>query len=454
MRQILEPMCWAQQQFGQCDLGDVRRTQRLIKFATQVAGNPSSNTPMQTEKWADCKAAYRLIDQPAVTFQAITEPHFQLTKTEATGFCLLLHDTTEIDYGYESGKAGLGFVGSGSDGFHLHSALVVLPDGQVLGLAGQRIRHRKPAPRGESRAERLRRDRESLLWGKLIDQVGPPPDNAKWINVCDRGADHFEVFCKMLQNRHNWVNRASHLKRNVLYQGQRIILAKVVDQLPLAGNYTLSYRTAEKGMREAEMEVRYGRITMPKPQLQSPWLKATGITTINMNLVIAKEVNPPKNVKPLNWLLLTSLPVNRFEDAWKIIEYYERRWIIEEYHKALKTGCSIEKRQYRTKDRLEAISGLLAIVAVRLLQLRSAATTDPQQEAKKIIPSIWLTALRALRPHATIETVGQFYRQLAGLGGHLLRKGDGNPGWLTIWRGFTLLHLAIKALRGIREKCG
>jgi hypothetical protein len=144
--------------------------------------------------------------------------------------------------------------------------------------------------------------------------------------------------------------------------------------------------------------------------------------------------------------LYTTLPVKSFADAWQVIEYYERRWLIEEWHKALKTGCRVTERQLRSKQGLEALTGLLSVVAVRLLQLKAAARAEPNRLARELIPRRWIVMLAAARkrPHAiSTTTVGEFYRDLAKLGGFLGRKSDGDPGWITIWRGWQKLHLLI-----------
>ena len=127
--------------------------------------------------------------------------------------------------------------------------------------------------------------------------------------------------------------------------------------------------------------------------------------------------------------------------------------MVEDFHKALKTGCRVEERQYETSERLEAISGLLSVTAVRLLQLRSTARQTPDRPATDIVPSHWVTVLSRLRGRR-IVTVRDFFRQLAGLGGHMLRKCDGEPGWITLWRGFEKLHLALRAVEAYRRKCG
>lgn len=456
MSLLLDPQQWAQQQFGVCDFGDIRRTRRMVQFAAQVAADPDASTPGQTEDWADLKAAYRLIDNENVTFDAIASPHWQATRQQPAGTYLILCDTTEIDFGYRNTAAGLGPLGNGSGrGFLLHNGLMVQPKTEeVLGLAGQQIRYRQPKSKKESRKKRLARDRESLVWGQLIDQIGPPAEGVRYIDVCDRGADNFDNYCKLLLNRHDWVVRASQLTRKIQYAGKAMPLSDCLDKLSLAGSYKLHYRSVEHGWRTAEIEVRFGSILMPLPRNRSPWLRDVGISAIAMNVVEVREVNAPPGVEPLRWVLLTSLPVSTFNDAWKVIETYEKRPIVEEFHKAAKTGCRVEERQYETSGRLEAITALLSVTAIRLLQLRSASRLTPERPAEEVVPSHWVTMLSCLRGGREIKTVLEFYRQLAGLGGHLLRKRDGQPGWMTLWRGFEKLHVALRGLRQYRKKCG
>jgi hypothetical protein len=453
---LLDTEKWAQQQFGRCELGDLRRTERLVKFAAQVAADPDASTPGQTERWSDLKAAYRLIDNDGVTFDSVAEPHWWQTRRRETGRWLILCDTTEVDFGAINNATGLGPLGSGyGRGFLLHSGLMVHPETEeVAGLAGQKIRYRKPVPKNESKTHRLGRLRESHVWGGLIEQVGPPAEGVQWIDVCDRGADNFEVYCKLLLNRHDWIIRAAQLKRVVSHEGKDIPLSDYLGLLPRVGSYELSYRSPKHGSRTAQLEVRIGTVMMPAPRQRSPWLREVGITLIGMNVIEVREVKPPRGIEPLHWVLLTSLPTTSFQQAWTVIEYYEKRPLIEEFHKALKTGCRVEERQYETHKRLEAITALLSVTAVRLLQLRSAARQTPERSAAKVVPTLWVTALRHLRRGRQIETVREFFRELAGLGGHMLRKGDGEPGWITLWRGFEKLHLALRSIREYQIKCG
>lgn len=443
---------WAQINFGDCQLGDKRRTRRLIQVAAEVAHNPSASFPDQLRTWGDLKAAYNLFDEDDVTFEAVARPHWERTKGRTTGRYLVIGDTTELDFGVHRDLPDLGPTGNGGGwGFLLHNALLVAADTQeVIGVAGQTIHYRpqkkKASSKKEHSAAKLKRPRESDIWGRVIDQVGPPPETVEWIHVLDRGGDNFEVYCHMLQQRSGWVVRAAQLNRYVLAgpEAKRMTLAAYLPQLELRGSYELSLRARpQQPARTAKLEVRVGSIQMPVPHHRSPWVRELGPQPIAMNVVYVVEVNPPAGVEPICWVLLTSLPVDTFEQAWTVIEYYEARWLVEEYHKALKTGCRVEDRQLKTAARLEAMLGLLSVSAVRLLQLKSLARTAPDLPAQRVVPRVWLQMLKAARKglqRVHDLTVGQFYREVAKLGGFLGRKGDGEPGWITLWRGWEKLN--------------
>jgi hypothetical protein len=346
---LLETEKWAQQQFGECALGDVRRTRRLVKFAAQVAADPDASTPGQTELWKDLKAAYHLIDSEAVTFDAVADPHWRQTRDRRTGRWLILCDTTEVDFGATNGALGLGPLGNGTGrGFLLHSGLMVHPETEeVVGLAGQKTRYRQPVPKNEPVTDRLARQRESHVWGELVDQIGSPAEGVQFIDVCDRGADNFEVYCKLLLNRHDWIVRAAQLGRVVLHEGNEVRFSEYLRLLPQVGEYELTYRSHQHGSRTAKIEVRVGTVMMPAPRQRSPWLRELGIRLIGMNVIEVREVGAPRGIQPLYWVLLTSLPAKNFQQAWTVIESYEKRPLIEEFHKALKTGCRVEQRQIR-----------------------------------------------------------------------------------------------------------
>jgi len=275
--------------------------------------------------------------------------------------------------------------------------------------------------------------------------------------VCDRGADNYEVFCHLVLQQSDWVIRAAQLQRTIITpEGERMSLEQYATGWQPAGTYDLYVQPQkDQPARWAKLEISFGLTLMPAPKQLTPWLREIGIKTIAMWGVQVRELDAPAHVKePLRWVLFTSHATSRYNDAYRVIEYYEQRPTIEEYHKAIKTGCSLEERQYQTNTRLERLTGMMSLQAVRLVQLKVIARTQPETPAIKAVSKRWIEILGQLRKKLNpLEwTVRDFYRELAGLGGFLGRKGDGEPGWQTIWRGFKKL---IQALRGyeLRQRC-
>jgi hypothetical protein len=466
---------WAEEQFGQCDLEDERRTRRLVEVAASALCHPSGSLPEQAADMADLKAAYRLFACEDVNFEDIAGPHWEQTRRRPPGTYLVLDDTTELDFGIRRAISGMGQTGNGGGwGFLLHSALMVSAENaEIIGLAGQKIRYRKAAPKRENTTQRLKRDRESDLWGQVIDRVGSPAEDVRWVHVMDRGADNFEVYCHCRKQHADWVVRVTQKGRMVIVpDGTRIPLSPYLKTLPVVGTYELQLRAREaqpkrghkqarqaQPSRTAKLEVRCGPLQMPFPKQKSPYLKRLSAVPIAMWVVHAVEVDAPKDVEAVEWILLTSLPVESFREAWLVLGYYEKRWLIEEWHKALKTGCRVECRQLQSKEGLERITALLSVVAVRLLQLKAAARTNPDRPANQVVPQHWIKMLVAARKRlkpTTTMTIGDFYRELAKLGGFLGRKSDGEPGWITIWRGWQKLYLMVcgAELAQMAQKCG
>lgn len=455
---------WAKQQFATCDLGDKRRTNRLISFAIQSAQKPDASTPKQAENWADCKAAYRLFDQEDVTFEAVTAPHRALTRNSLRdGVWLIINDTTELNFGCCREIEDIGRVGSEFNrGFFLHSALAVRAGGSELaGLAGQELYTRplRKIKRVSSAKRKKKRERETDVWGRVIDEVGSPPEGVRFLHVCDRGADNFDVYCHLVTQRVGWVIRAAQLHRLVFDEQQRLVrLDAAIREAPCLGTYQLEVKAnKDQPARTAHIEVRSIKISMPRPKSgMSRYARDTGIVTIPMQVVEARETSPlPKGVKPLRWVLTTSEETETFDQSWLVIEHYEQRPLVEDYHKCLKTGCRVEMRLYRKARRLEPVIGLASVLSVRLLQLKHVARKEPDRPAAQVIPKRWLEALpHVLRRPRKITTVREFMRALASLGGFLGRKSDGEPGWQTIWGGLETLLVCLRGADFVPRRCG
>lgn len=457
---IVENEQWVQEQFAGCEFGDQRRARRLCRMATNMLACPEQSLVTQGESWSDVKAAYGWCARPEVTFDAVAQQHWQQTRATKPGRYLLISDTTDIDHFSHRATTGLSQLGKGTGrGMQLHSCLMVEADHKVVvGTAGALLHYRRNVSKKETRAQRLKRRRESQVWGDVVDQAGVPPEGSQWIHLFDRGGDNFEALCHIVLNQGDWIIRAAKLQRNVIdATGKKVPMKDAIVNATVVGSYDLSLR-ARPGQpaRTAQIEVSTCRVRFPRPRHHSKFVKRCGVDSIEMNVVIVQEVAACDGVQPIRWVLLTSLPVEDFDAAWEVIEFYECRWLIEEYHKVLKTGCQIERHALREACRLEPLIALTSVIGVRLLQLKTIGRQSPDQLAHRRVPQEWLNALKGLRPKVrkTQITVYEFFRELAKLGGFLGRKHDGEPGWQTIWRGYKKLHTVLIGIKIANKQYG
>lgn len=459
---VLSPQEWARQQFGEVELGDVRRTNRAVALAAGMARHPAASLPGQTGSWAGTKAAYRLFSQEEVTLDTLESPHWHATRQESQKRreVLMIQDTTELDFTLHWATRGLGPIGDGNGrGFLLHSTLAVDPEGvgEVLGLAYQMVFCRQPKPEQETRTERKHRQRESHIWARSVREIGVGETDVRWIHVCDRGADNFEMFEACRQTGSEFLIRVVQNRRAGLGHeaeqpcGQLLELAR---SIPACAGKELSIRSRPKRKpRRAKLSVAFAPVT-----IFPPWLDRKTAGPLRCWVVRVWETDPPPEEEAIEWVLLTSVPVEEAETALTVIHWYSLRWLVEEYHKCLKTGCATEKRQLQEADRLEACVGVLVVVAVRLLQLKLHARAEPNRPATECAPRDHVEVLAAYRKRSVEGwSVSEFWREVAKLGGFLGRKSDGEPGWQTLWRGWQKLDLMTLGARLARSevpKCG
>jgi hypothetical protein len=417
------------------------------------------------------KAAYRLFSNEDVTYQRILAPHCERTRQRCLepGEYLWIEDTSELDYTFHGKAKGLGRIGNDNGrGLLLHSTLAVRIDGwqldqspevSVVGLVHQECwaRTEPTYKRRETRRQLLRRPRESDRWARLLPQLARRPEAVRWIHISDRESDIYEAFARCQQSQRDFIIRASRA-RALADEDQTVFEA--VAAAPVLGHYELEIRARpDSPARRATVQVRSLRVC-----LRGTWRPGGKLPPMEINVVEVREINAPPGQEPICWVLLTNLPVQRFVEARRIAALYAKRWLIEEYHKALKTGAKVEQSQLESRARLEALIGILAIVALRLLGSKLLARTRPEE---KVDPeSFGPEAIDILTARFDKPKGGWTHLSLliavARLGGFLARRHDGFPGWLTIWRGYQRLTIMVegvnslsKEFRGIEAKrCG
>lgn len=441
-RHLLPPDQWAELTFGPARLGDQRRTRRAVKAACGMVRDPAASLPKQQRAWKDLKAVYRLLDEPEVTFEALMHPHWCQTRAclyhEAV--VLLVQDTTEIDLSAHAAMSGLGPIGNGGGrGFLLQTVLAVVPETQaVLGCLAQHPFLRIPAPPNEQRYQRRHRaHRERDVWMQMVEQVGLPAAPGLLVHVGDRAADMLPFLRCCRSTQTHFVVRAAQNRR--IQAGEQAV-ALLLDQVrawPSQDQRSFDVPAGHgRQARQATLQISFGPAT-----LLPPWNDPRGCKDpLPVWVVRVWESEPPEGEEALEWILLTSLETTTCEHAWRRVDWYRCRWIVEEYHQCLKTGCRIEERHVHTAERLMRLLGLLSPIAVRLLQLRDLARHTPGSKASQSLEPA-AVALIAASLHLPPEqvTVAAFWQEVARLGGHLGRRRDGPPGWKTLWKGW--LHL-------------
>lgn len=441
-----------------------------------MAEDPAGSLPQQSGGWGELIGAYRLLNNPRVDPADIQRAHWQWTHQRCNYHPLVLcvQDTSDMDFTGHAAKKGLGPIGRQKGrGFLQHSALAVLPDGRVLGVLHQRWQVRVAAPAGETRKQMRLRWRESLFWAEGVEAVGPPPAGTRFVTVADRAGDDFATFDACDRMGHGFVIRAQH-DRSVenhsgcLWQhmGRQPVLCRIKVRVPPrpAGKGKDGKKYKAQPAREATVEVRAATVLLDAPY-RDPQFK----TPRQVNGVYACEVDPPPDVEPLDWMLLTTEPVGERRQALAVIDYYRRRWVIEEYHKVQKTGCRLEDTQLRDVDALRRLAAAIGVTSVRMLWLRDLAAAsapqpisagrpdderaagptgdEPQDPAalRAVVPNPWVRVVAKLAGVDPSQlTPHQFWRCIAQRGGWLGRKHDGPPGWQIVWRGWNKIAALVE----------
>jgi len=478
----VDPGTFGERNFGTADLGDKRRTASIIKLANRIVQHPGSSLPAKLGDPAMLDAMYRLCRSEKVTHEAVLAPHIARTR-ETIDECgeedvvLILHDGTELDYTSKKKLAGqLGQIGNGRGrGYLVHNSLAVTSDGAVIGLVGQRLYLRPHVDKNESAVQkRERENRESRLWCQGVASL---PADRCLVDVCDRGADTFEFLEREANSGRRFVVRSSYSRsmspgHDPDTNAGKTTLHTYARTLEPMGGTTVTVQKKEpkrktkrksgklkhppRSKRTAKLLVSAAPVLINSPRKKRG---CHGDEPLPMWVVRVWEPNPPKGEEPLEWFLLTNEPVRTLEAVLRVVTWYRKRWIVEEYHKGQKTGCGIEDLQFQYRDRLEPAIALLSVTALTLLKLRDAARAEDARTrpAQEFIGEDYVRVLSEWR-HAEERpdwSVYDFVLALGRMGGHLNRKSDGPPGWITLWRGWSELCARVDAIRRtkIRLRC-
>jgi len=447
---------WAEEEFGEVDLGDVRRNARLVQLASVLGAQPSASLPDATDDPATLKAAYRFFDNDYVRAEAMLESHVHSTfgRLQAVELVLAVQDTTYLDWSDHPHTTGLGPLAAPShQGLLAHTTLAITPEHVPLGLLAQQVWAReKDVRRNQNHKQRPIDDKESQKWLRSLEAVIAARSECpttQFVSVGDREADVYDLFLLARPPGVDLLVRAAQ-DRKAEHAEKYLWAAMATAAVAATVTIRLGAR-AGQAAREATLKIRWKQVRLLAPNSRSK----EKLPSITLWAVWAIETNPPAGVEAVEWLLLTSVPLTSTEEALSILEWYAARWGIEVWHKVLKSGCAIEARQLEAADRLIRCLTLYSVIAWRILYATMLARALPDvpctvllddDEWQGLYCRIHRVALAPPKP----PTLRQAVRWIAQLGGFLGRKGDGEPGVTVLWKGFQHLVDIVAMYRIMR----
>lgn len=444
-----ETECWAKMQFGDIQLFNRKKTKRLVCIASRLAENKGVSLARLFDRWYDVKATYNLLNHKIMDPDTIQSEHRKLTFEAMASYTedvLAIEDASEFEWNWKEAIAGLGPIGSGrkkDQGFILQSTLAVgiKPktsserdyEIDILGLAFQQYHVRAQKKKKVKKRRAIDEYLETDLWRTLL-QKGMIPRKKNIIRVCDRAADIYEVLAEAQEYGCGYIIRLKHDRLDLETQTH---IQEQMRELPPMG-----MTMVDKKEGRLQLEINWKQTELRAPQrpkekkLES--LKST---------VVHVWGKAPKSGELIEWFLHTNLPVNSLKDAIKIAQYYGLRWIIEDYHKALKTGLRAEDLQCKTAHALFAAISIMSVVALRLINLREKLRIAPEDPAEKSGLSIEEIKVLGAYLKREIKTVKCVALAIGRLGGHQNRKGDGMPGLLALWWGMSRFLTIMEGVR-------
>jgi hypothetical protein len=460
---------WVVDEMKTANLGDKRLNARLTQVLSELAARPTASIPAACGGRAEMVAAYRFCENENTSFDNVLQPHVDATRQRmaAQSVVVLAQDTSEIDVTRPDQQVtGAGPLdGDTRRGALLHLMHAFTPDGTPLGtvFANAWVRDEEPVCASLTRAERAAlpiEEKESFRWVTTLQRAreeGRRCPATQFICIADSEADIYEVLVEGMREPRSgdWIVRACQdralLCENGQNSGEKLVREYILQQ-PVLFDKTIHVRGRKakvacdtrgrrqpRQSREAKVVVRAARVT-----LRPPWRSDRKLPSVTLNVVLVSEVDPPAGDEPVEWLLLTSLPIDTVEQVQQIIQYYCVRWMIEIFFRVLKSGCQVEERLFEYMDRLLTCLAVYTIVAWRTLYVCRLGRSCPDISCEAVFePAEWKSVWKVVHredPPKQPPALGVFVRLVAQLGGYVNRKRAAPPGPQTIWIGLQRTH--------------
>jgi hypothetical protein len=468
---------WVSEEMNTVDLKDKRLNERLTEVLSQLSAHPTASIPAACGGYAETAAAYRLFDNDKLGFDNVLGPHIEATRRRMAEqeVVILPQDTTEIDLTRpEQQVVGAGPLDSGARrGVFLHLLHAFTPDGTSLGTVHGTVWARKDAPPPEKSERSARRkhtpieDKESYRWIEGFRQARTEARRAPqthFVSVMDSEGDVYEflVEAQGIETNLDWIVRAcqnralagggaqdaehaglpagAHRMREQVLR-QEVLFTQTIKVRGRKAKVSCEDRGRRQPRRSrtAEVEVRAGEV-----RLRPPWRPDRKLPQVTVNVVLVREINPPDDDVPVEWVLLTRLPIDDAAQVRQVIQYYCVRWMIELVFRTLKSGCRMEHRRFEHVDRFLPCLSVYLIVTWRTLYVCRLARAFPERTCEAIFePAEWKAVCHVVRRHPPPPeppSLSKMVGMVAQLGGYVNRKRPDNPGPQTVWLGLQRLH--------------
>lgn len=439
---------WAQAEFGGAQLGDRRLNKRLIQLAQQRRAMPQASIAQSCDGLAGMRAAYRFYDNQEVQVEQIQAPHRQATLGRAGHYpvVLAIQDSTQVDLTAHPHTAGVGYLQDlAHTGFLLHTTLLVTPQRDPLGVVQQQVWVRDPADFGkrQKRRQLATQQKESQKWLTSLDEVAHLQSelpNTHLVSVGDSEADIYALFAHAASLRQSFVVRACR-DRVIQSEDERHLWRFLVQQAPGGLLEVAIPRQANRPARSAHLSLRWAQVALPVPQAEKGRQEVTQVTVW---AILVREETPPEGISdPIEWKLLTNVPTQSYAQATERVEWYACRWVVEMFHRVLKSGCRLEERQFDDLANTQRFLALDSVVAWQVLSATLHSRLTPQVSCEALLETYEWQALycfvhKTHTPPQQAPTLGEAIGWVARLGGFSASRTH-RPGTTVLWRGFSRL---------------
>lgn len=437
---------WVEEELKDTELGDKRLVERLKRMVSDLAAQPNASVLQASGDEAAAQGMYDFWSNRRIEPNAILSGHQQSTvkRIQEHQTVLAIQDTSELDYSKHGKTRGLGPISEmGAKGLKVHSVMAASDRGVPLGLLHQKVwsRESRRALKGSKRSRSIEQ-KESVRWIESLEACEQlVPEEVRVITVADREADIYELFAHPRRENSELLIRAAQNRNTRRSDAEEIKpLFEAIRAIESQGEIKLELqRTPRRKARDATLEVRFTELWLQPPG------HLAGMAPVKVWVILAEEQNPPAGETAVSWLLLSTIAVEEFGTACQCLKWYSSRWLIERYHFTLKSGCRLEELQLKESERLERALATYAIVSWRLLWLVYESRQNGERSVEGILERVEWQALYGMvhqtkRVPETAPSIRESIRWIGSLGGHLGRKGDGEPGVCTLWRGLQRLH--------------